>query len=295
VQGGCPVTAPDEGHAVRQNGKQVGVDLARDTLQSGRSLSPHRRKGTGLMNRQAMTTEPTAVDKIRMGSAETIHEEQVGLLLQGYASVFNERDSDRQYTTGRAYKALVDEWALPEDRRLLYYHGQDPRLGHRRIGKVLSHRITAKGLLVESFLPRDPSYHDADARARYREVYAAIKAGRIKGYSVEGRLAVDQGGEIYKSSVGELSVCPAQSGKSATFEIMPHGVKAAVDRALLQRAQKDDDLALHDAIVGPLFDPIPGVKHAPNDCTICLGRALEFTEAVYRAKTLLHIDAHLYG
>jgi len=67
VQCACPVRVPDGGHAVRQNGKQVRVDLARDTLQNGRWRSPHRPKGTGLMNRQAMTTEPTAVDKIRLG------------------------------------------------------------------------------------------------------------------------------------------------------------------------------------------------------------------------------------
>ncbi len=247
------------------------------------------------MTTHARTTGTTQTDEIRLGSVETIHEGQVGLILEGYASVFKERDSDRQYTTGRAFKALVDEWARPEDRRLLYNHGQDPRLGHRRIGTVLSHYMTPKGLLVESFMPRDPSYHDADARRRYREVYADVKSGAIKGYSVEGGFAVDQGGEVYRCSVGELSVCPSQAGKSATFEIMHHGIKAAVNKALLERAQQDDDLPLHDYIVGSVLTPKPGVTHAPDACSICLTRQLDLTEALYRAKMLLHMDARLYG
>ncbi len=246
------------------------------------------------MNTPTATTDTTKTE-IRLGSVETIHEGQVGLLIEGYASVFNERDSDQYFTSRRAFKSLVDEWALPEDRRLLYNHGQDSRLGHRRIGAVLSHHITPKGLLVESFMPRDPSYHDADARARYGEIYAGVKSGALKGYSLEGGFAIDQRGEVYRCSVGELSVCPTPSGKSATFQVMPHGVKAAVTKALLERAQQDNDLPLHDYIAGSVLTPTPGVKHAPDACSICLTRQIDLTEALYRAKMLLHMDAHLYG
>jgi len=79
------------------------------------------------MNRQAMTTAPTAAAEIRLGSAETIHEGHVELLLEGFASVFNEKDSDGQYTTGRAFKGLKDEWACPGGRATWLVRGTSPR------------------------------------------------------------------------------------------------------------------------------------------------------------------------
>jgi len=111
------------------------------------------------MNTPTATTDTTGTE-IRPGSIETIYDGQVGIMIQGYASVFNERDEDDQFTTGgMAFKALVDEWERPEDRRLLYNHGTDPKLGHRRIGKVTSHQITPTGLVVECFVPRDHAIH----------------------------------------------------------------------------------------------------------------------------------------
>lgn len=236
-------------------------------------------------------TQQTADEAIRLGSVETIHDGQVGVMLEGLASVFDEPDYDEQYTTGVAFKALIDEWAQPEDRRLLFEHGTDPTLGYRRIGRVINHRITPKGLLVKSFVPRDPPYHDKEARARHREVYNGIKSGTIAGYSVQGRFVSDRRGEVYQCSVGELSICRSQAGKSATFDIMHHGIKAAVDKALLERAQKDDDLPLHDYI---LQDMEHGAKHVGDECGICLTRQLDLIQTIYRAKTLLHMDHQLY-
>ncbi len=243
------------------------------------------------MNTSTATTDTTKTE-IRPGSVETIYDGQVGLIVEGLASAFNEPDSDNEFATAMGFKALADEWERPADRRLLYNHGTDRTLGHRRIGQVLNHRITSKGLLVKSFIPRDQPYRDREARARWREIYEAVKAWRIKGYSVEGHWQTDRRGGMYQCSVGELSICPSPSGKSATFDIMHHGIKAAVDKALLERAQKDDDLPLHDYI---LQDMEPGVKHAPDHCSICLTRQIDLTEALYRAKMLLDMDAHLYG
>jgi len=247
------------------------------------------------MVQHATAIDTTKTEEIRPGSIETIHEGQVGIMIQGYASVFNERDRDGDFMTRAGFKALADEWERPEDRRLLYNHGTDPKLGHRRIGQVLSHQITPTGLVVESFVPRDQPYRDREARARWRDVYDGIKAERIKGYSVEGNWRTDQRGGMYQCSVGELSICPFPAGKSTTFEIMGHGIKAAVNKALLERAQKDDDGPLHDAIVGSLLTPKPGVKHAPDDCGICLTRQLDLIQTIYLAKTLLHMDEQVYG
>ncbi len=244
------------------------------------------------MVQHATVTGTTTADEIRLGSVETIYDGQVGLMVEGYASVFGERDSDGEYTTGTAFKSLRDEWARPEDRRLLFEHGTDTKLGHRRIGQVLNHRITSKGVLVKSFVPRDPPYSDQAARARYREVYNGIKSGAIKGYSIEGNFVTNRQGEVYNCSVGELSICRFHSGKSATFDIMYHGVKASIDRAMLERAQKDGDEPLHDYLLKSME---PGVKHAPLACAICLTRQIDLTEALYRAKMLLDMDAHLYG
>ena len=239
------------------------------------------------MNTPTATTDTTKTEEIRLGSIETVYDGQVGLMVEGLASVFNEPDYDGDFTTGMAFKALRDEWAQPADRRLLFEHGTDPKLGHRRIGTVIDHDLTSKGLLVKSFVPRDPPYHDKDARVRYREVYNGIKGGKITGYSVQGNFVTDRRGEVYECSVGELSICRSQAGRSATFQIMNHGIKAAVDKALLKRAQQDHDQPLHDYILKSME---PGVKHVPDQCRVCLMRNLDVKQTVERVQALLDMD-----
>jgi HK97 family phage prohead protease len=148
-----------------------------------------------------------------------------GLLLQGYASRFNERDQQGEVMTRNAFADIAETWGADPEPKVIYYHGMDPALGFRQIGKALDWRVDETGLYVETFVPREPAFKDSSAVKRFKQIYHGIKSGAIRGYSVGG-FCTTFGKAIVKWSKSELSICQNPVLATATFALGAKAVKA---------------------------------------------------------------------
>lgn len=191
------------------------------------------------------TFEPLTVNFGIKSSPEVEIDGEVGLLCQGYASLYNETDQDGEHQIPGAFADLMDAWALEPEPLVIYHHGYDPELGARRIGRGMKSRLDDKGFYAEVFIPKDPKFKDARARRRFGEVYSGIKKGAVRGYSVGGGF-IRAGKALVRWATTELSITPTACLEKAEFAL---GRKALIDAygdmppslSVADGAEMDDD------------------------------------------------------
>ncbi len=171
------------------------------------------------------TFEPLTVSFGIKSSPEVEIDGEVGLLCQGYASLYNETDQDGEHQIPGAFADLMDAWALEPEPLVIYHHGYDPELGARRIGRGMKSRLDDKGFYAEVFIPKDPKFKDARARRRFGDVYNGIKRGAVRGYSVGGGF-IRAGKALVRWATTELSITPTACLEKAEFAL---GRKALID------------------------------------------------------------------
>ncbi len=168
---------------------------------------------------------------------------KLGLLLKGYASKFNEIDLSGEYQATTAFHDITDAWGGEAEPVIWWQHGRDAVLGCSRVGKAVKHEVDDQGLYVESFVPKDPAFKSEAKRRRFAEIYAGIKAGAIRGYSVGGSF-IRVGRALAQWSMSELSITDNPCLPSAVFSVGSKALSSVVGTVPMPTiGGKDDDAA----------------------------------------------------
>lgn len=134
----------------------------------------------------------------------------LGLITDGRASKYNVVDSDQEYQVPGSFRDVADTWGRQAKPLVLFQHGMDPVLGVAPIGWGIKWEADEQGLLAQCFIPAEPTppfTDNASAKtARYKEVYAGIKSGLIRHYSVGG-IFTRVGKALVRWSMTELTIC----------------------------------------------------------------------------------------
>lgn len=242
-------------------------------------------------------------------SSEVTYDGQVGLLLEGYASRYGEVDADGETQMPGSFGAVAEEIVDPADLPILLEHGADPLMGTRRVGKTVDYRHDDTGLFVRVFVPRDwAERFTGAAKSRFKQMYANIKGGVTRGFSVGGVYRKGRDGKSIQAwNLLELSICNRPCLATATFTL---GRKAIVDEygdvplgisegakamdpyddpasaslfpspspmltrphwtRAMEMAQRDGDVGLHDTLLARP-DHVQGT-HDADACAICTDR-----------------------
>ena len=251
------------------------------------------------------TLEPFACDfGFKSTPVETEVDGVKGLVLKGYASLFNEIDQSGEHQTPTSFDDIEDSWGRHEKPPVWWQHGLEPPILTSQVGYALKHSVDDKGLYVEAFVPEDQGFKSKDAgqkAKRWAEIYRGIKSGRINGFSIGGTF-LRWGKSLLRWSVSELTITDRPCLDQARFAI---GTKALMDRygtfglptsgdaddmgadsaaasdppPILTRphwtqamglAQGDKDAGLHDHLMNR--PPEVQGSHDPGSCAICTPR-----------------------
>jgi phage head maturation protease len=154
---------------------------------------------------------------------------QVGLILRGYATKFNEVDHELEVIAPDALGDIAQTWFAEAEPLILYEHGTDPDITTRRIGKALDYTIDDTGLYVEVFIPKEPEHSRFPAGSRaakaFRRMYDGIAARAIRGFSIMGARVLS-GGVNKRWSMLELTVTKRPCLDSAQYVL---GTKSIAD------------------------------------------------------------------
>lgn len=253
--------------------------------------------------------ENFTLDFAMKSTQEVTVDGQVGLLGKGYASLFGVRDADGEHQVKGSFDDINDTWGNEKEPIIMFHHGLDNALTTRRIGKATKWLVDHKGLYVEFFIPKVPSFKDAKALTRFNQIYQGIRAGKINGLSVGG-VVMKLGKALLKWSMSEMTVTPGPSLADARFvlgakalkaiygEVPPalmggdasgtgtggtlvspehgqmHQAPGMVNRehftAIMKHAQADGDAALHDHLLSR--PPEHHGEHIAEKCAVCAGR-----------------------
>jgi HK97 family phage major capsid protein len=150
---------------------------------------------------------------------EKTYNGQVGVFIEGYMAVWDERDR-----TGENYNLDLSKGSQTREAIeryftlnpvVLYEHGRDPHVARKAIGRTVEHRIDDFGIWVKDFIPKPPA-----AAGYVLDVYNKIKSGIYQTFSVAGRFAINRLKTIVGiEDVKEHSVCTVPVQGLATFTL----------------------------------------------------------------------------
>ncbi len=171
-----------------------------------------------------LTFDPSTPDR----GPEVVYQGATGLALCGTASKALATDLDGEHHEPGSLLDTCDMWGLAERPPLYWEHGRDPLLGKRAIGYALHYDAEPGGLSALSFVPREVGdlWHGPGAtaaRARFDEVYADLRAGRARGYSIGGTYTVrpGSGGKAIRTwHMDDLSAARRPCLPAATFRLL---------------------------------------------------------------------------
>lgn len=203
------------------------------------------------------TLEPGFLDFGFKSVQEVEVDGRKGLLCKGMGSKYMERDQAGEFQVTGSLADSVDTWGMKAKPPIWFHHGLNGDLGPREIGWATHWRLDDEGLYAESFVPADICDEWSGpgakaAKAAFRKVYAGIKSGAIKGYSVGGMFQ-RVGNALTKWFVTELSITPTPCLASATFDLggkalLAIGAKAMEEMTAGAKSYvvEIDDLAVTD-------------------------------------------------
>lgn len=149
--------------------------------------------------------------KAMVATANSISEDAQGLILEGVAADFTGFDRDHEIFEAGAFERGWKSY-LQSNPVLLYHH--DPS---KSLGRVLEGRIDQSGLHVKARLSKPP------AGSWSEPIYAAVKRGDIKGFSVGGafmkRTGPDGRIRINDVDLQEISVTPVPVNPRTLFNV----------------------------------------------------------------------------
>lgn len=138
----------------------------------------------------------------------SVHEEAGDLVIEGYASDFEDDRQDEAFEPGAFDSAIK---AFMENPALLYHHDFS-----KALGRVVDLRKDERGLYMKAVIDK-PS-----AGSWAEDIYHKVKSGTIKGLSVGGRFfRKNIGGKqrIHKADLMEISVTPMPVNPRTLFAV----------------------------------------------------------------------------
>lgn len=143
------------------------------------------------------------------GKAE-VHEQDGDLIIEGYAANWLMDRQDEAFEPGAFEHGLKSY--IQTNPILVYHHQYD-----KALGQVLEADVRADGLWVKARVDKPTPGSWAE------DVYAKIKRGTIRAFSVGGRFHRRTGADgrprIYKTDFAELSVTPLAINPSTLFSV----------------------------------------------------------------------------
>lgn len=179
-----------------------------------------------------LQTQHFSIDFGFKSEGETQYEGQEGVLVQGYATRFNEVDQEDEHVTpdalSSAARTFFDDGGngpVP----ILYHHGLDQTLSTKRIGRIVDWKIDSVGLWIKAFLPKPPDAKKGDAVGRKaQEVYEAVRNGLLNGFSIGGVFG-RLGRAIKSVGLYEVSITPIPCLDSARFQLAQKSLPAVTE------------------------------------------------------------------
>lgn len=184
---------------------------------------------TAIASTTTIDFDGIAIDFAPDTGPEVIYEGKKGLLLAGVASRAEETDLDGERHEQGSLLDACDMWGASDKPPIWWEHGHDPALGARQIGWATHYDLDPDGLSLEAFIPREigAAWRGPGAkvaRARFVEIYADIRAGRVRGLSIGGGYQTRVGSK----SIGVWHLTEVSAGRhpclpSARFHLLDQG------------------------------------------------------------------------
>lgn len=177
----------------------------------------------------------------------SVTEQDDELVIEGYASDFDEDRQDEAFEPGAFDRAIK---SFMENPVLLYHHDFA-----KALGRVLDLKRDGKGLFMKAVL-------DKPAPGSWAEdIYNKVRSGSIKGLSVGGRFHrknTEAGPRIHRADLMEISVTPMPVNPRTLFAVAGKAFENFDDFAGEQAAMDQAEADLHAVLdtVEATFDSV---------------------------------------